>query len=50
MCTTFCVEAPEGAKTGTSFIKELIGSYRKLQGLRFWFSLTDLANVKFIKV
>jgi hypothetical protein len=45
-----CVEGTEGAKTGTIFIEELIGSYRKLRGMRRWFSLTDLANVKFIKV
>lgn len=44
------VEGTEGAKTGTMFIEELIGSYRKLRGIRRWFSLTDLANVKFIKV
>jgi hypothetical protein len=45
-----CVEATEGAKTGTAFIKELVTSYRKFRGVRWWFSLTDLANVKIIQV
>lgn len=46
-----CVEAAEGAKTGTAFIKELISIYNKRSGLRQrWFSLLDLADVKIIQV
>jgi hypothetical protein len=43
-----CIEAAKGALTGTMFIKELISSYRKFRGLRWWFLLTDIANVKII--
>ncbi|OCK73877.1 hypothetical protein K432DRAFT_430344 [Lepidopterella palustris CBS 459.81] len=44
-----CVEAAVGAKTGSQFIQELLSSYRRLRGLRWWFSLTDCANVKLVK-
>ena len=45
-----CVEAPTGAKRGCEFIKELVGSYRKIRGIRWWLSLTDCAAVKVVKV
>jgi hypothetical protein len=45
-----CVEAQTGAKRGCEFINELIYSYRRLRGIRWWFSLTDCATVKVVKV
>lgn len=45
-----CVEAQTGAKRGREFINELIDSYRRLRGVRWWLSLTDCAAVKVVKV
>lgn len=45
-----CVEAQTGAKRGREFINELIDSYRRLRGIRWWLSLTDCAAVKVVKV
>jgi hypothetical protein len=45
-----CVEAQIGAKRGREFINELIDSYRRLRGIRWWLSLTDCAAVKVVKV
>lgn len=45
-----CVEAQTGAKRGREFINELIDSYRRLRGVRWWLSLTDCATVKVVKV
>jgi hypothetical protein len=45
-----CVEAPEGARRGSEFIQELKRGYRRVRGLRFWFSLRAYASVKVIKV
>lgn len=45
-----CVEAQTGAKRGREFIDELIDSYRRLRGIRWWLSLTDCATVKIVKV
>lgn len=44
-----CVEAQTGAKRGREFINELIDSYRRLRGIRWWLSLTDCATVKVVK-
>ena len=45
-----CVEAQIGAKRGSEFINELVSSYRRLRGVRWWFSLVDCATVKVVKV
>jgi len=45
-----CVEGSSGAKNGRQFLQELKTGYRKLRGLRWWFSLTDLAKIKIVKV
>lgn len=45
-----CVEGPSGAKNGRYFLQELKIGYRKLRGLRWWLSLTDLAQIKIVKV
>lgn len=43
------MEGPAGAKNGRQFLKELKTGYRKLRGVRWWFSLTDLARIKIVK-
>lgn len=45
-----CVESKIEAKKGQAFIKELLTSYKKLRGIRWWFSLTHCAGVKLVKV
>lgn len=45
-----CVESKVEAKRGRAFITELLTSYKKLRGIRWWFSLTHCAEVKFVKV
>jgi hypothetical protein len=44
-----CVEAKTGAKRGVDFIQELVSSYRRIRGIRAWFSLMDCAEVKVVK-
>jgi hypothetical protein len=39
-----------GPRSGREFLKELKQKYRKLRGIRWWFSLTDCAKVRFVKV
>lgn len=45
-----CVESKIEAKKGGAFIKELLTSYKRLRGIRWWFSLTHCAEVKLVKV
>lgn len=45
-----CVESEMEAKKGRAFIKELLTSYKKLRGIRWWFSLTHCSGVKLVKV
>lgn len=45
-----CVESKVEAKRGRAFIKEVVTSYKKLRGIRWWFSLTHCAEVKVVKV
>jgi len=44
------VEDNNRLKSGCQFIQELKKSYRKVRGLRWWISLTSLAEVKTVKV
>ncbi|MCJ1264270.1 hypothetical protein MMC22_004141 [Lobaria immixta] len=44
-----CVESKVEAKGGRAFITELLTSYKKLHGIRWWFSLTHCAEVKLVK-
>lgn len=43
------VEDNNKLKSGCQFIQELQKSYRRIRGLRWWFSLSSLAEVKIVK-